>query len=304
MPLLFAGAIWYTFTAKGRYSAQRRAASAMNSLLLDNLQGVRQIKSYAREETELERFSKSALLVGETQLVIMRTWRGTPRPWRSSGCSAARSCSTWAGATWWPARWISARWSASSFTSACFTTRSRTYTRSTSSTQAGRAASDRVAEILDAAQENYGEAPSGPIVRAKGAVEYRHVSFSYRPDVPALNDINLAVQPGQCVALVGPTGAGKSTFVSLLSRFYEATGGEILLDGRNIADLSLRELREQIGVVSQETFLFNGTILDISASAGPRRRARRSRKWRARPACTTSSRNCPRVTTRTSASAA
>ena len=70
------------------------------------------------------------------------------------------------------------------------------------------------------------------------------------------------VKPGQCVALVGPTGAGKSTLVSLLSRFYEATGGEILLDGRNVAEISLRELREQIGVVSQETFLFNGTILD------------------------------------------
>jgi ATP-binding cassette subfamily B protein len=99
-------------------------------------------------------------------------------------------------------------------------------------------------------------------VRARGQVEYRNVSFSYRPDVPALHEINLAVKPGQCIALVGPTGAGKSTLVSLLSRFYEATGGEILLDGRNVADISLRDLREQIGMVSQETFLFNGTILD------------------------------------------
>jgi ATP-binding cassette subfamily B protein len=74
IPVLFGGVIWYTLTAKGRYKEQRKAASAMNSLLLDNLQGVRQIKSYAREETELQRFSTSALLVGETQLVIMRTW--------------------------------------------------------------------------------------------------------------------------------------------------------------------------------------------------------------------------------------
>jgi ABC-type multidrug transport system fused ATPase/permease subunit len=128
--------------------------------------------------------------------------------------------------------------------------------------QAGRAASERVAEILDAATENYGAATGQPIVRARGRVEYRNVSFSYRPDVPALHEINLAVKPGQCIALVGPTGAGKSTLVSLLSRFYEATAGEILLDGRNVADISLRELREQIGMVSQETFLFNGTILD------------------------------------------
>jgi ABC-type multidrug transport system fused ATPase/permease subunit len=128
--------------------------------------------------------------------------------------------------------------------------------------QAGRASSDRVAEILDAATENYGEPQGAPIKRAEGRIEYRNVAFAYRPDVPALHEINLTVKPGQCVALVGPTGAGKSTLVALLSRFYEATGGEITLDGRNVQDIPLNELREQIGVVSQETFLFNGTILD------------------------------------------
>ncbi|HUB65881.1 MAG TPA: ABC transporter ATP-binding protein, partial [Candidatus Methylacidiphilales bacterium] len=128
--------------------------------------------------------------------------------------------------------------------------------------QAGRVAGERVAEILDAATENYGKKTAQPIARARGRVEYRRVSFAYRPDVSALSDLDLIVQPGQCVALAGPTGAGKTTFVSLLSRFYESTGGEILLDGRNIAGIPLYELREQIGVVSQETFLFNGSILD------------------------------------------
>ncbi len=127
--------------------------------------------------------------------------------------------------------------------------------------QAGRAASERVSEILDAPMEDYG-APTGTLVRAKGQVEYRNVAFAYRSDVPALTGIEVSVKPGQCVALVGPTGAGKSTFVSLLSRFYESTGGEILLDGRDVKSISLRELREQVGTVSQENFLFNGTILD------------------------------------------
>ena len=71
--------------------------------------------------------------------------------------------------------------------------------------------------------ENYGDAEVAPIQRAKGQVEYRDVSFAYRPDVTALHDISLSVKPGQCIALVGPTGAGKSTLVSLLCRFYEAT---------------------------------------------------------------------------------
>jgi ABC-type multidrug transport system fused ATPase/permease subunit len=141
--------------------------------------------------------------------------------------------------------------------------------------------------------------------RARGGrVEYRNVSFAYRPDVPALHDINLVAKPGQCVALVGPTGAGKSTLVSLLSRFYEATGGEILLDGRNVAEIPLRELREQIGVVSQETFLFNGTILDNLRFGRPDATRGKSRRWPARPACTISSPCCRKATTRMSASGA
>jgi ABC-type multidrug transport system fused ATPase/permease subunit len=276
MPIMLAGAVWYTMTARFRYRAQRRAASAMNSLLLDNLQGVRQIKSYAREETELERFSASAQLVGDTQLVIMRTWS-----WYSSGMTFIAALGSaivlYVGGmdVLNGSMQFGGLVTFLLFVGMFYEPVGRLH-QINQLYQAGRASSERVAEILDAATENYSEAsevaaadPAAdrrPEVdgypRARGQVEYRNVSFSYRPDVPALHEINLAVKPGQCVALVGPTGAGKSTLVSLLSRFYEATDGEILLDGRNVASISLRELREQIGVVSQETFLFNGTILD------------------------------------------
>jgi ATP-binding cassette subfamily B protein len=264
MPFLIGGAVWYTMTARFRYRAQRRAASAMNSLLLDNLQGVRQIKSYAREETELARFSKSAHEVGETQLVIMRTWS-----WYSSGmaCIGAMGSAivlyvggqdvlTSPGFT-------SGELVKFLFYVGMFYAPVAQLHSINQLYQAGRASSERVAEILDAATEDYGDAldPS-TFVRARGDVAYRHVNFAYRPDVPALHEINVTVQEGQCIALVGPTGAGKSTLVSLLSRFYEATGGTITLDGRDITKIPLRELREQVGVVSQETFLFNGTILE------------------------------------------
>ena len=264
VPVMIGGAAWYTMTARFRYRDQRRAASAMNALLLDNLQGVRQIKSYAREETELERFCASARLVAETQLVIMRTWA-----WYSPGMTFVAALGSaivlYIGG-------MDVLNPTSGFTAGGLVTFllyvgmfyepvgrlhqiNQLY-------QAGRAASERVAEILDAPTEKYGEPGSQPFTRAKGKVEYRNVSFSYRADVPALHEINLTVQPGQCIALAHPTGAGKSTMVSLLSRFYEATGGEILLDDRNVSEIALLELREQIGVVSQETFLFNGTILD------------------------------------------
>ena len=264
MPFLIGGAVWYTMTARFRYRAQRRAASAMNSLLLDNLQGVRQIKSYAREETELARFAKSAYEVGETQLVIMRTWS-----WYSSGMACVGAMGS-AIVLYVGGQDVLA---STGFTSGdlvkflffvgMFYAPVAQLHSINQLYQAGRASSERVAEILDAATEDYGEAldPS-TFVRARGDVAYRQVNFSYRPDVPALHDINVTVQEGQCVALVGPTGAGKSTLVSLLSRFYEATSGTITLDGRDITQIPLRELREQVGVVSQETFLFNGTILD------------------------------------------
>ncbi len=264
MPFLVCGAVWYTMTARFRYRAQRRAASAMNSLLLDNLQGVRQIKSYAREETELARFVKSAHEVGETQLVIMRTWS-----WYSSGMACIGAMGS-AIVLYVGGRDVLA---STGFTSGdlvkflfyvgMFYAPVTQLHSINQLYQAGRASSERVAEILDAATEDYGrELNPSTFVRARGDVSYRQVNFSYRPDVPALRDINVTVSAGQCVALVGPTGAGKSTLVALLSRFYEATGGTITLDGRDVTKLPLRELREQVGVVSQETFLFNGTILD------------------------------------------
>jgi ABC-type multidrug transport system fused ATPase/permease subunit len=262
LPVLFAGVIWYTMTARQRYRDQRRAASAMNSLLLDNLQGIRQIKSYAREETELDRFAKSAKLVGETQLVIMRTWSWYVSTMTFFGALGS-AIVLYVGGTDVLAGTMKLGDLVTFFLFVgMFYEPVRSLHQINQLYQAGRASSERVAEILDATMENYGESSAQPIVRAKGQIDYRHVEFSYRPDVPALHGIDLAVKPGQCIALVGPTGAGKSTLVALLSRFYEATGGEILLDGRNVADIGLRELREQIGVVSQETFLFNGTILD------------------------------------------
>jgi ATP-binding cassette subfamily B protein len=257
IPFQIGGALWYTLTARFRYRDQRRAASAMNSLLLDNLQGVRQIKSYAREETELERFSTAARLVGDTQLVVMRTFSlysssmtfiaalGSVIVLYVGGNDVLRTGSTFTAGDLVAFLLYAAM---------LYEPIGRLH-QINQLYQAGRASNDRVTEILDATQETYGERSAQPLVRAAGRVEYRQVEFAYRADVPALHDINLSVTPGQCVA-------GKSTLVSLLSRFYEATGGEILLDGRNVSEIPLLELREQVGVVSQETFLFNGTILD------------------------------------------
>src|SRR4029453_4855235 len=109
--------------------------------------------------------------------------------------------------------------------------------------QGGRAAGERVFEILDSMGEpEGGEAFAGTV---RGEIGFRHVSFSYSGEVPPLADISFQVQPGETVALVGATGAGKSTLINLLTRFYEFDTGEILVDGNPIRDFSIRALRQQ-----------------------------------------------------------
>jgi ATP-binding cassette, subfamily B, bacterial len=126
--------------------------------------------------------------------------------------------------------------------------------------QAGRAAGERVFEILDSVGEPEGGETFAETVR--GEIEFRHVSFSYSGELPTLTDISFHARPGETVALVGTTGAGKSTLINLLTRFYEFDSGEILVDGSPIRDFSIRALRQQIGMVTQESFLFNGTICE------------------------------------------
>ena len=96
--------------------------------------------------------------------------------------------------------------------------------------------------------------------RVRGEVEYRRVSFEYRANLSVLHEVTIHARPGETIALVGPTGAGKTTIVNLLPRFYDVTGGQILIDGHDIREVTLESLRSQIGIVSQEAFLFNGTI--------------------------------------------
>ncbi|MDO4924576.1 MAG: ABC transporter ATP-binding protein [Turicibacter sp.] len=124
------------------------------------------------------------------------------------------------------------------------------------------ASAERVFELLD--EEEVTPEPSQPIKieNGRGAVEFEHVKFGYREDRILINDMNIKAEPGQMVAIVGPTGAGKTTLVNLLLRFYEVNGGHILVDGVDITKRERADLRKQFGMVLQDTWLFNGTIRD------------------------------------------
>jgi len=131
------------------------------------------------------------------------------------------------------------------------------------------AAGDRVFEVLDLVPEVV-EKPDAPdLPPGPGHVEFRNVSFGYTPDKTVLHDINLTARPGQMIALVGPTGSGKSSLASLLPRFYDVASGQILIDGTDLRDVTLRSLRQNIGLVFQESFLFSAPVFDNIAYGDP-----------------------------------
>jgi ATP-binding cassette subfamily B protein len=134
--------------------------------------------------------------------------------------------------------------------------------------QSGIASLERVLEFLDA-DEQSADPPTGQLPAARGRVEFEHISFSYDPERPLIEDLSLVAEPGQTIAIVGPTGAGKTTLVNLIMRFYELDAGRITLDGIDIATLSRAELRSKMGMVLQDTWLFGGSIRDNIAYGNP-----------------------------------
>ena len=135
--------------------------------------------------------------------------------------------------------------------------------------QSGIASLERVLEFLDADEQSADEPATEHPEPVRGRVEFRDVTFSYNPDRPLIEDLSLVAEPGQTIAIVGPTGAGKTTLVNLIMRFYELNSGSIMLDGRDITSIPRSELRANIGMVLQDTWLFGGTIRENIAYGNP-----------------------------------
>jgi ATP-binding cassette subfamily B protein len=258
VPFLAGGALWYTLTAHRRYRLQRRAASSMNSLLHDNLSGIRQIKSFVREGEEHTRFNKVSDELRRATLVVMRVWalyNPSMYLFGSLGVLLIVAVGT---------QDILSKTIQLGDLGAFLLLSGFLYEpvgklhQLNQLIQAGRAAGERVFEIIDEPAESQRGRKFEREVR--GEIVFRDVSFTYGSELPALSNVSFHARPGETIALVGKTGAGKSTLINLLTRFYEFDEGEILIDGQSIQDLNIRELRQKIGMVTQESFLFNGTI--------------------------------------------
>src|SRR6266404_3704656 len=261
-PFLITGALTYTLTAHRRYRLQRRAASAMNALLHDNLSGIRQIKSFAREKEEHARFNRVSDQLRHATLVVMRVWAlYSPSMSMFEAIGAVIVLAFGSYSVLSGAMQLGDLVAFLMLTAFLYDPISRLH-QLNQLVQAGRAAGERVFEILDEPAEPGVVAGIKDRGRARilGDIRYENVSFSYAEGLPALSHISFHAPPGATIALVGATGAGKSTLVNLLVRFYEFSSGEIYVDGRPIREYALRSLREAIGVVTQESFLFNGSI--------------------------------------------
>ena len=263
IPILALSASWFTSKVHGYYRETRQSAAEMSGYLQDALSGIRETMGFGRQKYEEARFNKLSQAYSDKNLQAMVLWS-----MYSPGMICVGALGTvlilWYGA----GEVMDGRLTLGElvlFLSylAMFYVPINQIHSVNHMLQHALAASERVFDVLDTVPE-VADCPNAiaPVHRSHGEVRFDQVRFHYRPDVPVIKGISTVVASGERIALVGMSGAGKSTFLKLLMRFYDVTGGVISIDRNDIRDLPLAYLRQQIGFVQQEPFLFNGTVRD------------------------------------------
>ena len=266
MPFLIGGAWAYTKTSPKRHRLLRAETSEMNSLLHDNIDGLQQIKAFTREEAEHDRFNTASDRVREATLRIMRLWavyNPSMEFCRNFGYALVIAFGAWSVMK----APDQAALEAQTGVFVAFLVALNLFYEPISRLnglnqiiQAGRAAGERVFEVIDAEEEPGLDEGADLPQPVKGHVVLREVEFSYGENIATLKGVSMEAQPGEMIALVGHTGAGKSTVINLLTRFYESDAGSISIDGIPIDTLKKSALRDAMGYVTQESFLFNGSV--------------------------------------------
>ena len=259
---------WWARRSEPLWRASSEASSALNAILHDNLAGIRQIKAYTVEPQALASFDRASRQVGEKHLTVMRG-QAVVWPAVSFIAEAGIIVMVASGAHWALTGQLTAgvvisflvAWGFLFDPISRINPLAQTFTR-------GIVAAKRVFQIIDTPDETHLTEGLRPAV-LRGHVRFEQVWFHYGDDAPALDDLTLEARPGETLALVGATGSGKSTVLNLLTRFYEPSSGRILLDGVPLAGISKEWLRDQLGYVTQESFLFNTTLRENLLLAKP-----------------------------------
>ena len=261
IPLLVVGAALFTKRVHGHYRAIRKGSAELNALLQDMLAGIRETMGFNRQTYEQERFDRKSDRCKQDTLKAMYLWSYYSPGMMLIG-SLGGAMVLWFGT----AEVLQHRLSVGELVMfisylALFYVPINQIHSVNHMLQHALAASERVFEVLDLVPEVRDRSDvRTPVARLRGEVAFHRVGFYYRADAPILTDVTLSVHAGERIALVGPSGAGKSTTLKLLMRFYDVTQGAVTIDGYDIRALPLAFLRNQIGLVQQEPFLFNGTV--------------------------------------------
>lgn len=271
MPFLILGALIYTLTSHRRYRKERKASSSLNALLHDNLDGIRQIKTYTSEEREHHRFNIASDELRKAMLTVMKGW-AIYNPSMNFLTSLGMIAILALGACQVRTHQCDLGVLVAFLVLARYLYEPIDKLHSLNQLfQAGRVAGERLFSMMDEPTEaacfrigniNNTEKKEDLFSAIGGDIEFRQVNFFYEKGIPVLKNISFHALPGQMIALVGPTGSGKTSLVNLLTRFYEFNGGDIFIDGVSLRNLSLPFLRHSVGMVTQESFLFNGTTAD------------------------------------------
>ena len=269
VPILFVGFALYGKKIRPIIHTARERYGTLTSVLWENITGIRVIRSFAREEYEKLKFHTPNQDYYDLMMKAVKI-RTIFNPFSSLIVGLAIAAIYWYGGL---------QIIGGSFTiDQLYVFTAYMYMlirpvanmgRIWSGYQRMAAAAERVFEIVDAVPEVRDKPDATPLPHVEGNVILENVSFGYNEDKPILKGINLRVKSGETVALLGPTGSGKSTIIRLLPRFYDVTSGRILVDGHDIRDVKAESLRKKMGIVSQETYLFNMTVKENIAYGKP-----------------------------------
>ncbi|MBI3977227.1 MAG: ABC transporter ATP-binding protein [Chloroflexi bacterium] len=262
LPLMGVVLAFWQRRAQQSFRRVRAAISVVNASLQENVSGVRVIQSLSRERVNLAQFSRvndnnleANLEAGRLSALLMPLIEIT-------AALATATVIVYGGSLVLAGDLQVGALVAFTLYVTRFFDPIRDLSQQYTNMQRATVAAERIFEVLDTRPDIVDRPDAVALPPIHGRVAFEHVDFSYVDGVPVLVDFNLEIRPGETVALVGPTGAGKSTIVSLVARFYDVTGGRLLIDGRDVRDVTLKSLRSQLGMVLQDPFLFSGTIAD------------------------------------------
>ncbi len=263
LPIMLVCSMYFNKKMRRAFKSSRNQIGEINSQVEDSLLGIRVVKSFANEPIEEEKFAEGNGLFLRIKRVMYRYMAGFQSTTRLFD-GIMYIAVVVAGALFMLYRHITpGDLMAYLLYVTTLLATIRRIVEFAEQFQRGMTGIERFVEVMDVPADITDAPGAVPLSEVKGEIVFDHVSFQYKGETEnVLSDINLMVRPGENVALVGPSGGGKTTLCSLIPRFYDVTGGRILLDGKDIRSVTLRSLRSKIGVVQQEVYLFSGTVYE------------------------------------------